>query len=237
MSDSVKLSYKRVGEKYVGLIEHGAELFEFKDGLDFAAMMMHANRVLVLNPGAELYIQRTDRAGLLPVKLEPLLLKLLRDDPLAYIKANTAATRVVDMRADGKVSALAASDKQPVPRTSGLRHGLDTVADAFGERIHSRAKAGPGGTWIYEHPATGRWADLRTIEHWLGTRNTEVFSVDSELKRGWLTVAVAELLRTGAERFYYPREWNDYGSWITREQLAAKLEKYLKEKSKYEPRR
>lgn len=222
MSDNVELTYKRTGETYEGTI--GAFKFE---GFTFAEMMMHAHRFLVNVPAAGLTITRTDRPGLLPAKLEQQLLEQLRNDPLAYIKANTIVPRVIDLRGE-RTSALAAGEKYNMPRTGGLRHGLGTLADAFGETLYTRARAYPHG-WRFEHPGTGRWADLATVEHWLETHDTEIYPVDE--KSGWLLVKTEQLLNTAAERFYYPREWNEFGSWITKEQLRVKLEQFRKDKS------
>lgn len=236
MSDDVKLTYKRVGEFYEGEISvlNAPAGFIF-EGYTFAEMMTQVHRILVSTPlGTGLLITRTDRAGLLPAKLEPSLLQLLRDDPVAYIKANTVPDRVVDLRGSGRKSKLAQSDKQEIPRTTGLRHGHDTLAAAFGELVYakarpSRAVQSETTHWLYEHPATGRWSDLRTIEHWLGSHDTEVHAVDA--KGGWLLIKVELLLKTGAERFYYPREWNEFGSWITNDHLRTKLEQFRKDKA------
>ncbi len=227
MSGDVKLSYKREGERYVGLIEHGSKLFEFKDGLTFAEMMMHTNRFLVQSPGADLVIMRGDRTGLMPIKLEPALLVQLRDDPVGYIKANSPAPRVLDLRPE-RTSKLVANEKYDMPRHAGLRHGLNTLADAFGETLFAKARAGTDKYWRYEHPGTGRWSDLHTIEYWLKSHATEVQPIDD--KHGWLLISVELLLASGAPRFYYPREWNKFGSWITKEQLRVKLEQYRKDK-------
>lgn len=224
MSSDLELTYKRVGEHYDGSV--GALIFE---GFTFAQMMTAAHRFLVNMPEAGLLIKRTDREGLLPARLEPQLLQLLRTDPVAYIKANTVPDRVLDLRGPDRQSKLAQSDAYVVPRSEGLCHGLDTLADAFGEVLYAKAKPMAGGYWRYEHPATGRWSDLNTIEHWLSSHDTEVRpSGDSG---GWLLIKVELLLKTHTERFYYPREWNEFGSWITKEQLQVKIEQFRKDKA------
>ncbi len=228
MPDEVKLTYRREGEKYVGLIEYKAKLLEFKEGLSFDQMMFETHRMLLQTPeGTPLCIVRLERPNALPVRLEPKLLHQLRTDPLGYIKANTIAPRVIDMRSE-RTSALVAGERYDMPRTAGLSHGLDTLADAFGEKLYSKAKLRQRH-WLYEHPGTGRWSDLRTIEHWLGTHATEVQPLDK--KSGWLLLITEQLLSTDAERFYYPRAWNEFGSWISKEQLHMKLEQFRKDKS------
>lgn len=228
MLDEVRLTYKREGEKYVGLLEYKAKLQEFKAGLSFAEMMMETHRILVQTPeGTPLRIIRAERPNALPVQLEAKLLHQLRVDPEGYIKANTIAPRIIDMRAE-RISALANSDRYAIPRNSGLRHGLNVLADAFGETVYAKAKPHPGG-WRFEHPATGRWVDLNTIERWLGTHDTEIYPLDE--KGGWLLLKTAQLLNTDAERFYFPREWNEFGSWISKDQLREKLDQFRKDKT------
>lgn len=234
MSNNVELTYRREGEKYIGTITYRALLIECKKGWTFDAMMMRVHQVLVTAPAETgVLIRRTDRAGLLPAQLEPRLLELLRTDPVGYIRANTIAPRTIDLRSEKK-SALASGEKYDMPKTAGLRHGLDTLAAAFGEELYTKAK-GQGRRWVFEHPGTGRWTDLNTLEHWLGTSKVgPVLQVNPETssltQRGYLAIAVELLLNTKAERFYYPREWNEFGSWITKEQLRAKLDQYKKEK-------
>lgn len=229
MSADVKLMYRRVGAAYHGVFETNVaeDRLPF-ECVTFAEMMTQAHRFLVKYPDAGLVLNRTDRTGLLPAQLEPNLLKLLREDPVAYIKANTIPDRVIDLRGDRK-SALSANDGAQVPRSSGLRHGLDTLAEAFGEVVYAKAKQMTGGLWRYEHPGTGRWSDLNTIEHWLRSHDTSVMPTSDHA--GYLLIKVELLLRTGAERFYYPREWNEFGSWITKEQLQTKLDQFKKDKA------
>lgn len=232
MSVDVTLSYKRVGETYEGSIAVPHDATFIFEGYNFAQMMTVTHRLLKQLAATGLLVVRTDRDGLLPARLEPALLQLLLDDPVAYIKANTVPDRVVDLRGlqVRRTSKLAAMGEQVVPKSTGLRHGLDTLADAFGESLYTKAKAiTTGGSWRYEHPATGRWSDLQTVEHWLKSHATEVQAVDDS--RGWLLISAELLLKTGAERFYYPREWNDFGSWITKEQLRTKLEQFRKDKA------
>ena len=227
MSGDVRLTYRRVGEKYEGSLSvDGTHTLpsKFKE-LDFAQMMTKASALLNQHKDAQLLVQRTDRAGMLPIQLEPKLRDMLRDDPTAYIKANTIPARTLDLRGE-RTSALAA--KHQVPRHGGLRNGLNILADAFGEVVYAKAKKWAGGVWRYEHPATGRWSDLPTIEYWLQSHDTEVQPLDD--KNGWLLLSVEQLLRANAERYYFPREWNEFGSWITKEQLRQKLDQFRKDK-------
>lgn len=225
MSDDVQLTYKRVGETYEGQIEN----FKFF-GWTYARMMTEAHRYLTDKPEAGLVMQRTDRVGLLPARLEAPLLKLLREDPAGFIRANTLAPRVIDLTDGKKTSKLADAEKQDIPKVAGLRHGHNALAEAFGERVYIRMKLRGSMGALYEHPGTGRWADLATVEHWLGRpQSTEVFAMDD--KQGWMTLLVTDLLLVKASRYFLPREWNEHGNWISKEQLLMKLDKFNKEKS------
>lgn len=228
MSGDVTLKYKRTGEVYAGSLSvDGTHTLpsEFQE-LDFAQMMRKTSALLNQYKNAQLRVQRTDREGMLPLQLEPKLLDQLRNDPEGYIKANTIAPRTIDLRKE-RTSALAA--KYETPRHGGLRNGLNTLADAFGEVVYAKAKKWAGGAWRYEHPATGRWSDLATIEYWLQSHNTEVQPLDD--KTGYLLLSVEQLLKVDAERYYLPREWNEFGNWITKNQLRQKLEQFRKDKA------
>ena len=95
MSDDVKLTYRRVGELYEAELESPTEPKLTLQGVPFAVMMMNVHRVLFASPEAGLLMTRIDRPGLMPAKLEPLLLAQLRNDPAGYIRANSPPPRVM----------------------------------------------------------------------------------------------------------------------------------------------
>lgn len=219
MSDNVTLSYKREGEAFTGELDGVAFA-----GWSYARMMTEAHNELCKRPQAGLFITRTERAGLLPVQLEPQLLDLLRTDPARFIQANSLAPRTYDMRGD-RTSKLAAGERYDIPKSVGLRACVDTLADAFGEHVYLRVRRGLS----VEHPATGRWVSVSALHEWLGTDATELLASEAG---GWLKVPTPYLLQTPAQRFFLPREWNTYGNWIARAALHDMYEQFIKEKSR-----
>lgn len=243
MQGDIVLQYRRVGETYTGTIgipdEHYAsamgidaadanELPDHRivfDSLNFREMMLEVYRWLQLVPTAGLLIQRMERPGLMPVQLAPDMLELLREDPVRYIEMHSIPPRTIDLRTGTKrLSALAAGERSDIPKTTGLRAGVDTMAAAFGETIYLKMR-----DKLVEHPATGRWVSFREIEQFLGSHNAEIV-FPGERRTGWITVPLKELLATTTAKFYLPREWNTYGSWITKEQLTEMYEHFIDEK-------
>jgi len=212
MPVDVVLSYRRAGTLYQGNLD--GQPFSEKD---FAAMMSLVHLRLLEFPESGLTFQRTDREGLLPIKITDDLVRLLREDPAQYIRMHSVAPVRIDLT--GRTSALAARARTVLPKTSGIRAGYDTIADAFGEVVYARFR-----NCNVESPESGRWVILGEVEKWLGQ------SVNAETP-GWVSFKVADLLATTSLRFYLPREWNPYHGWITKEQLAKLLEQFLEERS------
>lgn len=209
MKSNVELCYRRVGLRYTGEID--GVVFMDKT---FAEMMMLVHARLLEYPECGLHISRTERPGLFPVQLEPELLRLLREDPQQYIERHTIPDRVADLRSPDRLSRLAAPYQ--VPR-GGLRSGHDTLADAFGDSLYLRRRAGK-----VEDPCTGRWCEVSEM--------TPPFAVQSSAVQGWLVIATSDLLQSTATRFYLPREWNESGSWITKERLQEMYDQFRKDR-------
>lgn len=212
-------------------------------GMQFHRMLTLVARELVKHPEARVVMQRFDSPGLVPVQLGEQLRVLLRDDP-------TAAIRAMDIRgqfAPGPITPL----QGPV-----LRSGVDTLADAFGERVYLRMQGG-----YVEDPLTGCFTSLaygpvngwfvrgksNSYQEWLPIRleGAEV-GVDADLvasdpqaavaKLGevlptlrWASCLVEDLLKMPGNRFYLPRQWNKR-QWISRRDLQESLDKFRKEK-------
>jgi hypothetical protein len=214
--DNVLLTYCRTGLTYTGDVD--GEAF---NGESFAEMMLRVHRRLLEKPTAGVTMHWTGRAGTLPSQLEPALLQLLREDPDEYIRSNSVAHRVVNLRAARNAKA---ATQHALPR-GGLRAGHDTLADAFGEDVYLRLR-----TDKVEHPADGRWVPLSEFITWLGGCVVrQVHGKDSG--RSWAIVPLQALLQTDTVLFYIPREWNTYGSWITKAQLMELYKKFTEDKS------
>jgi hypothetical protein len=217
MSDEIVVSYCRHGTAYEGTINGQAF-----SGKTFAQMMTLVHLRLVKLPEARLLMQRTERPGLMPVEVEPDKVELLRTDPVAYIKMHTVEPMTVDLRGPRQGQhALARGEHADIPKSSGIRAGHDTIAEAFGAVVYARMRNNN-----VESPNDGRWVTLQVLEGWLNASPTEV--ITPEL--GWVGIRVADLLKTQNSRFYLPREWNPHRSWITKEQLIELLEQFEEEK-------
>jgi hypothetical protein len=215
--EDVVLSHRRVGTSYEGDIDGEA----FSD-CSFSAMMLMVHARLFNRPGCGLRIVRTERQGLFPVQLEPALLRMLREDPLQYIQRHTMPDRVADLRPPDRISKLAAPYRAP---RGGLRAGHATLADAFGDYVYVRLRAGR-----VENPCTGRWSPIPEMEDNSGITVHQAVLTDEKAKSGWLVIATTKLLQSAAPRFYLPREWNESGSWITKERLQEMYDQFRKDR-------
>lgn len=214
MSDVV-LAYYREGARYVGHVELPEGLQSHFDTTEYAQMLQVARDVIGMYAGSGLVLQRTDRPGLLPVKLSEEQFKLLVDDFSAYIAANTIPSRIVNSdRPRTRASALTA--KYIIP--SGIDAGYATLGQVLGDDVYFRRRADK-----VEHPVTGRWVTLEVLQQILP--EAKVASTE------WVKVPTAELLRLATPRFYLPRAWNVEGRWILHETLRRLFNQYKEEKS------
>ena len=131
---------------------------------------------------------------------------MLRTYPHRYIEALSPEPRRIVLRVDDKVSMGSAV-------MTSIRAGVDTFADAFGDRLYFRYKGGK-----VESPLTGRWIE----------EDGQLF--DCEEHERWLSLSTDQLLHTQRERYFIPRAWNTSGPWITHEDLQKKYDKYIEEK-------
>jgi len=212
-------------------------------GMPFHRMMTLVARELIRHPEAQVVMQRFDSPGLVPVQLGEQLRVLLRDDP-------AGAIRSMDIRgqfAPGPVVPI----QGPV-----LRSGVDTLADAFGERVYLRMQGG-----CAEDPLTGYFTSLaygpahgwfvrgksNSYQEWLPIRleGAEIGVDDSAIatdpqaavaKLGevlptlrWASCLVEDLLKLPGSRFYLPRRWNKQ-QWVSRGDLRERLDKFRKER-------
>lgn len=232
MSDIV-LRYKRdfmdtsTGEIYILSDTNETEtLFSFEQ-IDFPHMMSKFAYYLQENLESGALIERTDRVGLIPFRLEPATIHLLRTDPVTIIRSMSYPHKIVDMRKPKKNVVLAEQH---------IRTGQDTLAEAFGDYIYSAAKE--DGT--VECPCCGRWkvrtepssndlvkaicsnCDFQEIGKFITTKDNY-----------WLRFGTKSMLFFGDRyrktRFFFPRSWNPYCGWISREELVDMYNKYRAE--------
>jgi hypothetical protein len=227
----VTLQYKRVGHSYEGSFRYVHDNGRCDTHEEFAceyeAMLQRLSDIMVQHYQAEesidVVLQRTDRAGLLPMTLDAQTTQLLRTDSVAGIAALTYTQPSTPLGAVAKKKA-----EKTVYEPASLRAGLDTLAQAFGANVYVRAKEGQ-----LECPGCGIWVpvpagSLTSVVVTCAGRCKEqlVFSLYEQ----WAAVATVLLLRTELPRFYLPREWNYGKPWVSRETLQQKYDTFLKEK-------
>lgn len=223
----VALCYRRsTGELSTGhifLVEQGVEPTEeevlegFTD-LPYKEMISRFSAALAEHPDVGGCIQRTDRAGLLPYFLHKTELETLRKDPVTYIR-NTTFT--MESAAPGKGTTVRRGT--PVVVTPPLRAGFDALAEGFGEELYVRRRGEE-----FECPGCGFWRPTASPQH--EHCKLEMVLTLRPVNDNWISVQVLELAKSNAPRFYFPREWNVWGSWITREHLREMYHRWLKEK-------
>jgi len=207
------LSYQRVGEYFEGTV--GDTPFERHS---FSDMMLMVSARIIREGVSQLNLQRTDRAGLAMVTMEPAMFELLTSDPAEYVRLHSPPARRVVVR-----GAPSRASKGTVPL---LRVGHDTLAAAFGDVIYLRIRSGR-----VESPDTGRWDRLAVVEARMNLREPlTVVYTDEESMSGWALVSTAALLEHTQPIFYLPRAWNPHGGWIQSSQLREMYDKYQKEK-------
>jgi hypothetical protein len=216
-------------------------------GLQFRQMMVRVSRVLREHTSAAVVIRRTDRKGLRPIQLGEETRVLLRDDPVQAI-------RLMDVQPGQPVRS-----SEPASFGGGmLRAAYDSLAAAFGERVYLRMRNGNvedpiTGRWRQlaygpkigwrvrgENNKSGSWLPIRLEGADLPDISDD--ATPEELKGmmeglagalascRWASVSVDDLLERSTKRFFLPRTWNAGRTWIGRDALRERYEKYKKEK-------
>lgn len=168
----------------------------------------------------EVTLQRVDRPGILPMGFGPVMLDLLRKDPLTAYRTLTF--------------------EQQQHRSHDAAQ-YSTLTRYFGRLVYLRMRQGK-----VECPLTGEYRTLAYGEQhgWKirGEGNSHekwvplvtLVDISPEGTKGlqrlafaiWALVDVQVLLDLGAPEYYLPRAWNKRQSgWIDREELEALLER------------
>ena len=228
MSTSISVRYKRVGELYSGEQSVNGHVVDMFEDVTFAQQIRLLHLLLTKHPDAVVEMQRTDRAGLMPIYLDETMVQLIRDDPAKYIQAHTIPHRTVDLRQKSERTSKLA-EKYEVPKATTIRAGHDTLKDSFGDVVYLNWRNDR-----VEDPATGRWRPWHEVAEDLGLTRIETFVSSAStagMRAGWMTVSTSELLTNNSlSGFYLPRAWNEGGPWISRAALIEKYNKYLKER-------
>jgi hypothetical protein len=221
----IHLLYWREGntETFSGVISGGKRELHFTASR-FATMLEWVQSDLVAFPSYRLVMQRKEAPY--PVTFPPGFEDIIRKDP----------KQAAEMLSPAPQRVVVSDEKTPPKKTSVLRVGHDTLADAIGELVYLRTKTSVDnvglnrGVILVESPITGRWV---ATQHQLchGLR----FELVQDHNR-WATMETQKLLDEDEPRYYLPRLWNPTvhtGSkgWIDHRQLEELYASYLKEKA------
>jgi hypothetical protein len=228
----VRLEYRRDPGAFTstGSIQQEGTQQEFV-AVEFREMMQMLARVL--EPGSdetEVILQRTDRPGLLPYKLDAALVQLLRTNPEAAIESMEFSSQSPSLTAQR--AAEATEPPRPIPA------GHDALADSFGDVVYFRVRGHE-----LECPGCGFWG-MYTSPGLLDSVDREgavfrtVFVCPKKCKerfavtclRQWGYVRVDHLLEGTLPAFYFPRAWNEGRPWVSRGMLEQKYSAYKAEK-------
>jgi hypothetical protein len=227
------LSTGRVLSNEGGLITEEGEF----SGIEYRKMIAQLHDVLknwADEEPVDVILQRTDREGLLPYKLDGATVHLIRTDPIAAV----AALSVPDRSPSGAAKrAVAHSVPIVVPP---IAIGDDVLADAFGDQVYFNVKGHelecPGcGFWgIYTTPGLLNdeergGASFKTMFGCKKRCGCERFPVTCNKKWGYVSTKYL-LEETKLAAFYFPRAWNGGKPWVTRETLQKLYDQYKEEK-------
>lgn len=176
----------------------------------FARLAEQVSSFVEKGEAIEVAVRRTD-LGQPARRLDEKTVFMLHADPVSLIRSlSPSPTRVFAHRADPAT-------------TSPLRIGYDAIAATFGDDVYVRRRADQA-----ECPTCGRWTLLREIS--TGNTVTHCRSMGCAVRYPvvlrtdrWVSLPVTALLAAvGIDRFFFPREWNNPGPWVTREVLEQK---------------
>jgi hypothetical protein len=230
--EGTRLSTGRVTSKWERLL---AEECAF-EGIDFPEMIAKLAESLKYwtHERIDIVIQRTDRDGLKPYRLDHATVKLICDDPVAAARALSVA----DRSPSGEVRRVHEATVPVV--VPPLKVGDDVLCDAFGDQLYFKVRGHelecPGcGFWgVFTSPGLLNDPDragmvFKTAFVCRKRCGCERFIVTCS--KDWGYVDTSYLLeRTKLAAFYFPRAWNGGRPWVTRENLQKMFNQYKEEK-------
>jgi hypothetical protein len=225
------LSYERVIDGSGGSFYRG-NIYREGDGIEdqlfnelpFNAMMTRfAKEVRSVDRVGVVMVRRLESPNHPGVTLSQAEVETIVKDPAAWIRSMSVPDRTVVIQ-----------DRQIATR-SVLRVGHDTRAEAFGETVAVKYRMEDGDIEI-ECPLCGHWTpEIEAHGNVAIPVKCHQFDIEPilsfQVQGDWAFVSVEELLEvTQARRYWLPRAWNTFGSWISREDLADKITAFMKEK-------
>lgn len=242
MTTTVILEYQRVRDTLLssGRIlsnENGLITEEGTPFVDspFRTMITNLARTLEnwpLDVPVEVVLQRTDREGLLPYKLDEATVTLLRKDPVAAVQA-------LEFPTHSPSSTVTRVRKERVMQAPPILAGHAALSNAFGDVVYFKVREHelecPGcGYWgMYTSPGLlknpEREGQVIKTAFVCPKKCRGRFIVTCEKTWGYVDVEYL-LEHTKLESFYFPRAWNEGRPWVSRETLTKLYNDYKKSK-------
>lgn len=220
MADVLLAYYRTPKNLHVGFIEFQQDdkraCVPLED-IEFHKMISQLSKILKLRENDRCVMRRLEHPNLNDFVLDDQFTQLIRTDPLAAIRMMEFKTEPVDLNKIKKF--------EPSP---ALVAAYDSLADTFGDLVYAKRDDNK-----VECPLCGDWADLFDGDG--GCRiecnncGSPRVTAAEDVSEKWVGVRTEDLLRDGAVEFFLPRAWHKNGNWITREELEAKYETFLKE--------
>lgn len=199
------------------------------ESLDFKVMMREFAVCLLEHPAAGGAIQRIDRPGLTQIPLAQDEVDLFRTDPAEAIRQRTVPPQRVVIGIDRGVGPDRTVIQVVKPDGTVLEAGYDSLAQHFGEVVYARTRTKNDKPEVECH-CCGTWSVLEGKSYTCWDCNQQFPVADLALESGWAGVAVRELLATGRELFFLPRQWSGK-NWVPRADLEKRFNEYNKEKT------
>lgn len=210
--EQIWFRYRHDGSNYFGSFARGAEDTPYRnlDNVPWSELLrVLAEEIRDTGPKTELYAHRVDNPTLPPSRIDEETVALFYHDPVSAIRSWTIQVK----------EAVAKRSLKPIPA------GHSVLARMFGSHVYLSMNPRNGQV---ESPITGEMVSAVKLG------GGKCLPIEKAGKR-WARVSIRRLLdESDAERFYFPRPWSNPDSWITRQELEQKLEKYLLEKAKAE---
>jgi hypothetical protein len=232
--DGTMLSSGRIMSEENGLITQESLPFE---AIEFSEMLKRLAAVLTIWPPeqeVDIFLQRTDREGLSPFKLDAKTVEMFRTDPVAAVQSFDHPSS-----SPSAVVAHAREERAPSTQQPVIVAGHNSLADAFGDVVYFKVRGHelecPGcGFWgMYTSP--GLLADPERAGEVFKTIFVCPKKCHARLavtcQGGWGYIDVEYLLeKTTLDRFYFPRAWNEGRPWVSRDSLKKQYDAYVAEK-------
>lgn len=219
--DDLMLVYRREEQLFTGNVlygdpqggERGAVVIASFESVSFGLMFARLSEQITV------FVEKDEKIGVTvrrtdleqpATRFDEETILLLHADPVGVIRSlSPSPTKVFARRVDPAT-------------TSPLRVGYDALAATLGDEIYIRRRVDQ-----VECPCCGRWANIGTSTPDPRFNASICRSMACGAKLSitlrndrWASVSITTLLSNPErEKFFFPREWNKPGPWVTREDL------------------